>query len=613
MQILAYIIPGILLGIINYVWLTKKKDLSSLLISIINFTLFFNIFFLGVSKLLLHKENILSANIYTAGFTLKYILALILVGLAYLFIKGIIYKKVECEKVEQEKSTKRVVLKVFLTIFFAIGFIFIFFAKWFIDYFGNITPEQFLFNLKSPLKGTASNIDNEIMGSPVLAIITALVVAVALMNISYNIYIIIKGNKKRIISKKMYDRFIIVLSIICMVGGVAYGSNKLHLKAVAREYFENSKYIKDNYVSPQKADLQFPKKKRNIIHIYLESVENSYLPKELGGYMDKNLMPGLTELSKEGYSFSHNDKFGGPNQTYGSSWSVASMVNMGCGIPLKVPMNGNSYGKNGTFLPGVTNMGDILKAEGYNQTIMFGADADFGGLTTYFKTHGDYKIFDLKYARKTGLIPKKYKVWWGYEDEKLFKYAKDEITRLSKAGKPFNFTMETADTHFPDGYLSPNAPKLFDKQYANVIHFSDKQTVEFVKWIQKQPFYDNTTIVLTGDHLSMDKKFFKGWDPNYRRSIFNLILNPACNTKNAKLKNREYAPLDFFPTILASMGVKIKGDRVGLGTNLFSDKKTLVERDGVNKFNDELSINSRFYIDKFVDIKKSSEYKPNKK
>ncbi|MDO7203876.1 hypothetical protein Q5M85_06525 [Paraclostridium bifermentans] len=48
----------------------------------------------------------------------------------------------------------------------------------------------------------------------------------------------------------------------------------------------------------------------------------------------------------------------------------------------------------------------MLESQGYNQTIMFGADADFGGLTTYFKTHGNFNIFDYKAAKKKNLSHK---------------------------------------------------------------------------------------------------------------------------------------------------------------------------------------------------------------
>ena len=237
---------------------------------------------------------------------------------------------------------------------------------------------------------------------------------------------------------------------------------------------------------------------------------------------------------------------------------------------------------------------------------MFGADADFGGLTTFFGTHGDFNIFDYKAAKEKKLIPQDYNVWWGFEDDKLYKYAKDEITRLSKTGKPFNFTMETADTHFPDGYLSKHASKKHASQYANVISYSTKEAVNFIKWIQKQPFYKDTTIVVTGDHLSMDKKFFKDFDKSYHRTVFNLILNPATTT--TRVNNRKFSPVDMYPTILASMGVQIEGDKLGLGTNLFSDKQTLIERDGLKTVQEGFEAKSNFFNNTFISEKMNSTF-----
>lgn len=171
--------------------------------------------------------------------------------------------------------------------------------------------------------------------------------------------------------------------------------------------------------------------------------------------------------------------------------------------------------------------------------------------------------------------------------------------------------METADTHFPDGYLSKKAEKKHDSQYANVISYSTKEAVKFIRWIQRQPFYENTTIVVTGDHLSMDKNFFKDWDPSYNRSIFNLILNPDPNTTNNnidRLKNRKFSPTDMYPTILASMGVTVQGDRLGLGTNLFSDQKTLVERDGLKTVGKGFGDKSNFFNNEFISEKKNSTF-----
>ena len=65
-------------------------------------------------------------------------------------------------------------------------------------------------------------------------------------------------------------------------------------------------------------------------------------------------------------------------------------------------------------------------------------------------------------------------------------------------------------------------------------------------------------------------------------------------------KNREFSTLDMFPTTLASLGVKIKGDRLGLGTNLFSGKETLIEKYGYDYVNEEVLKEAEFYNNKLL-------------
>lgn len=253
-------------------------------------------------------------------------------------------------------------------------------------------------------------------------------------------------------------------------------------------------------------------------------------------------------------------------------------------------------------------LGDILESQGYRQTVMFGATARFGGLNFFYESHGNFKILDYDAVKANGWIPSDYKVWWGFEDDKLFEYAKDEIRILNATGKPFNFVMETADTHFPDGYVGKNTPTPRDNQYANVIAYSASEVAEFVRWIQEQPFYENTTIVLIGDHLSMDTKFFRDFDEEYLRTTFNLIINPApelMNIPEERTQNRWWYNADMLPTILASIGVKIEGERLALGTNLFSDVPTLFEENGGEKgwknISKKFEYKSDFYNDNILE------------
>ncbi|MDO5376498.1 MAG: LTA synthase family protein [Staphylococcus rostri] len=608
MQWLIYLLAGVLCTVLDSVFMKRTQTIGRLSRKALFYTVVINVFTLGLFVIVLGRPDSVEAATYKTVFAVYYLGVALAIGLVWIGIKYLLQRQtlVQFRETTVKRRWLDVLVKVVILLFTIIGLLVVFFADWFIDYFGNITPEQFLFNLKSPIKGTSDGMVAEIFRTPILKSLFFAIPIVIL--VVYNRYDIVWQKHRTLLKRTVGKSLLLLIAFAVLVSGVTYGSKKLRLPEVYEAYAKDSQYIKQNYVAPTTKQYQFPEKKRNLVHIYLESVENSYLSKDLGGYMHENLMPELTALSKEGVHFSDTkDPFGGPYQTYGSSWSVAGMINMGMGIPLKIPMNGNSYGKSGYFLPGARGLGDILQEEGYEQTIMFGADADFGGLTTYFKSHGNFNIWDWKYAQANGYIPKDYKVWWGFEDDKLYDFAKQEITRLSQTGKPFNFTMETADTHFPDGYVSKNTPTPRDNQYANVIAYSTSEAVEFVRWIQQQPFYEDTTIVITGDHLSMDKKFFKNFDPNYKRDIFNLILNPAKEPE--KVQNRKFAPLDMFPTILSSMGVEIKGDRLGLGTDLFSDTPTLIERDGIKKFDHEISVNSNYYNKQFVNERGSGKQK----
>ena len=202
-------------------------------------------------------------------------------------------------------------------------------------------------------------------------------------------------------------------------------------------------------------------------------------------------------------------------------------------------------------------------------------------------------MLDYNTAIDEGVIDEDYYVWWGLEDYKLFNWAKDKLTEIASNDEPFNFTMLTVDTHAVGGYTSNLCEKKYDDSYFNSIACSSSQLGDFIDWIQKQDFYKNTTVILTGDHLSMNKNTFTDVNDDYMRTVYNAYLNSAIETDCSK--NREFSTFDFFPTTLASLGAKIHGNKLGLGTNLFSCKKTLSEIYGNKYINKNLPQKSTFY------------------
>ena len=198
----------------------------------------------------------------------------------------------------------------------------------------------------------------------------------------------------------------------------------------------------------------------------------------------------------------------------GTTWTMGAMFGQTSGLPLNISIDDNAMDTQESFFPGIITLGDILQEEGYSQTLLIGSDATFGGRKLYFTDHGQYDIVDYEYAVENKMIPEDYKVWWGYEDEKLFGFAKERLLELSKQDDPFNLTMLTVDTHFEDGYVCELCPDTFgDNQYANVMACSSKQVKEFVDWIQEQDFADDTTIVISGAEKESDL-YFPGIDGN---------------------------------------------------------------------------------------------------
>ena len=345
---------------------------------------------------------------------------------------------------------------------------------------------------------------------------------------------------------------------------------------------KESGFIEEEAVQLTPEMLHFPEKKRNLIYLFLESMESTFSSKEEGGAMDKDRIPELTALAKENIHFSSNEKLGGATPSRGASWTTGAMVSQTCAYPVMIPLGGKNYqSEKNTFMPGAVSIGDVLKKEGYAQEIMVGSDLTFGGRKMYFEQHGDYFVYDYPYAKEKGKIPKDYYEWWGFEDKKLLAFAKEEITKLAKGDKPFNFTMLTVDTHHIGGYVCEDCHQDFENNYDNVLSCSSKRVKEFIDWIKAQDFYKDTTIVISGDHCTMDNNYIRAqYDGSVPRRVYSCILNPA--VESVREKDRKYYPMDLYPTTLAAMGVRMV-TALDLGPISFRTKRQFWKNMGMLK------------------------------
>lgn len=185
--------------------------------------------------------------------------------------------------------------------------------------------------------------------------------------------------------------------------------------------------------------------KKNIVYIYLESVEATYLDAE----RFPNLMPNISQYVKNSISFSDI------RQIYGDGWTIGGMVSSQCGVPLVTASGRNSMAGVDRFLLGAVCLGDILENNGYRLEYYGGASLDFAGKGNFYRTHGFDRVVgfsELKVQVPFGSS----KSSWGWHDDDLFNVVHKRVEQLIRGNEPFDLVTLTLDTHHPAGHESPS-------------------------------------------------------------------------------------------------------------------------------------------------------------
>ena len=501
-------------------------------------------------------------------------------------------------------NNKKIKIKKIILLFALFLLMFLSYSFWWAKRnYANIALAQIVFTLNMTMKGTAGDIlKSYFLTAFVPSIIFTVVAWIGmLILIKKHYYLEITLGQKSFCLKLKKCIFIIIYGY-WFIFLILAADCQFAIFDFCKNQMQQSNFIEEEYVAPESVKIIFPEQKRNLINIYIESGETSFQNINNGGMCEVNYMPEMTKLAKDNISFSHTDLLEGATVAPACGWTIAGLVAETAGIPLKLfgydELNvDNSMERFNSFLPGVTTIGDLLEKEGYKNFFMAGSEFEFGGRKSYYSTHGNYEIWDYNTAKEKDKIADDYKVFWGFEDKKLYQFAKEELLQLAENEQPFNFSLLTVDTHQPQGYLCDLCENKYDEQYANVWACASKQLNEFINWIQEQEFYENTTIVILGDHCSMSTGIIESEYQKHtgetNRKVYNTFINSVATPVNEK--NRKFTTMDMFPSVLASIGVEIEGNKLALGTNLFSDKSTLAEEYGYEVLFEELNKKSLFY------------------
>ena len=121
---------------------------------------------------------------------------------------------------------------------------------------------------------------------------------------------------------------------------------------------------------------------------------------------------------------------------------------------------------------------------------------------------------------------------------------KDEFVR------PFALYLLTNNTHSPDSFIEPHCEKSDDESYEYAVKCADSLISDFVAWVKVQDFYENTTILIVGDHLMNANRA----TPRANRRIYNAFINPRfCSTPSLQDSQRKSKQSTSTPSLRGSV------------------------------------------------------------
>lgn len=427
---------------------------------------------------------------------------------------------------------------IFIVLYFGVASVFS--VIWILQNFGDVKLEQILLNLAQPIEGVA--IGFVISGVSIIGIM-GLVLTVG-------VYMLVQA---------VFKKYAKVVCLMIGLGCLAYPIIKWNLVDFIVAKYTVGTIYEEEHVVPKITTNQ-----RNLIVIILESYEKTYQDESVFG---KNLSPHLTQIQNENLSA---DGFYQLRQTH---WTITSLLSSFCGVPLKLNNIFVDLSVYRTFIPGLSCWPNQLKEQGYETVLMKAASIQYTATDRFALQHGFKKAIGYRELKdEYGYVSN---ARWGLNDHQFYRAVKKELTALSQKGKPFLLATVQVDTHNPSGHLNETCrPEYHD--FRDAISCSDKEAAALIRWIQAQPFYPNTTIIVMGDHIAPRADIDDILQEIPDRGIYFTIINPQTEQK---LQPHTFTNVDVAPTILDAVGFNFDG-KFGLGRSLFRSEPTLIETKG---------------------------------
>ncbi|MDQ0194539.1 LTA synthase family protein [Paenibacillus wynnii] len=297
-------------------------------------------------------------------------------------------------------------------------------------------------------------------------------------------------------------------------------------------------------------------KGKNVIVIQMEALQNFALFQSLGG---QELTPVLNKLAKESMYFPHVFQQIGPGNTSDAEFMSNTSI-----YPIGSQAMSTSFGDR--VLPSLPR---LLRDKGYEAYTFHVNKVGFWNRKELYPALGFTRYFDQPYFTNDHLNA------FGASDEQLYITGLNKLSELKKQDKPFYAQFITVSGHHPF-----KIPKSFKKitvpenmkggvlgDYLTAVNYTDYAIGTLIDGLKKNGLWDNSVVVLYGDHFGLQPKVVSSeqinealgikYDNRISRYNIPLIIH-APDMKQGQVVERTGGQVDIMPTISNLLGVSLQ-------------------------------------------------------
>ena len=195
-----------------------------------------------------------------------------------------------------------------------------------------------------------------------------------------------------------------------------------------------------------------------------------------------------------------------------------------------------------------------LGRQGYHTEFVYGGEAHFDNMRSFFTGNGFQQIVDLQQMSPHFVGS------WGASDEDLFDKSLERLKSLHAQKKPFLSLIFTSSNHepfeFPDEKIGLyEQPK---QTVNNAVKYADFALGKFIREARKQEYWKDTVFLIVADHDN--RVYGNALVPIKKFHVPGLILGADIQPRRIKTVASQ---IDLAPTLLSLLGVSSEHPMIG--------------------------------------------------